>query len=145
MYVTEVTYKDFEGDEVTEKLYFNLSRADFIRLNAEYDEGFEKYVRGVIKNGSNKDIFAMFEKLISMTYGIKDPDTHKFRKNRGALEEFMASEAYGEFLVKLFNDTNMMVEFFNKILPAEVQGSISKEQMLAEIPEEYKNAIAESK
>jgi len=43
-----VTYTDFNGEEKTEDLYFNLSRAELLRYNLSQEGGFEGALRRIL-------------------------------------------------------------------------------------------------
>lgn len=145
MYVKEITYTDYDDVQRTEKFYFNLSKADFLRLEMEFDEGFADHAKKVVDSGNKKETFAMFEMLISMSYGIKDKTSNKFIKTKDALNEFLASEAYGELLSELFSNASTLVEFFDGIMPREMRGKMkeNKNEILDNVPAELKDQVAE--
>ena len=129
-----VTYTDFNGEEKTEDLYFNLSRAELLRYNLSQEGGFEgalKRILGLsdtdsvsennqeIVNNMDADkltqLFDWVEWFIGISYGIKTDDG-RFVKSEKIKEEFLSSEAYSELLMKLATDPSKANEFSRGII-----------------------------
>lgn len=129
-----VTYTDFNGEEKTEDLYFNLSRAELLRYNLSQEGGFEgalKRILGLSDTDSvsennqeivnNMDVdkltqlFDWVEWFIGISYGIKTDDG-RFVKSEKIKEEFLSSEAYSELLMKLATDPSKANEFSRGII-----------------------------
>jgi hypothetical protein len=135
-----VTYTDFNGEEKTEDLYFNLSRAELLRYNLSQEGGFEgalKRILGLsdtdsvsennqeIINNMDADkltqLFDWVEWFIGISYGIKTDDG-RFVKSEKIKEEFLSSEAYSELLMKLATNPSKANEFSRGIISEASKG-----------------------
>lgn len=111
-----ITYVNpMTDEEVTEDHYFHLSKAELIEMEAGRKGGMQAYLEDVVKSEDNAEIFSTFKMLVGRAYGRKDGD--RFVKDPQYTEEFMASEAWSEFLMSLMQDANAAAEFVNGILP----------------------------
>lgn len=123
-----VTYTDLEGEERTEIIRFNLSKAELIRMEAHNEEGLEKRLSKILSMkvtdkdgketwapGAKKEIFDFFEEIIRASYGIVR--NGYFVKDKDATEQFMASEAYSELLFSLMDSEESAAAFVRGILP----------------------------
>lgn len=144
MYKTNVTYENFDGEQVTKTLYFNLTKAEITKLQLSYKEGFDKYVETVIhpvdENGNKVDpdpqkIMDLFEMLILKAYGVRNDDG--FIKDETKTKVFVTSEAYSELFMRLLSDEKAQTEFFMGIMPkdlvAQAQTEIEKQKAEADV------------
>ena len=67
------TYKDFNGNDVTDDFYFNLMPAEIARLEMSTDKavGLEATILALQEEKNSEKIYAMFEKMIRMSIGRK--------------------------------------------------------------------------
>lgn len=118
MYKKTVTYTDFDGNERTEDLYFNFSRAELIELEYSHPGGMSNYLENIVNTHDTASIMANFKEIILGAYGVKSPDGKRFIKNQTIREEFEESPAYDEILITLISDTDEMTKFINSIIPS---------------------------
>ncbi len=116
-----ITYTDYDGNEVTEDYYFNISKAELIEIEASEGDGYgEKFKKMV----DEKDIPLMmktFKSLILNSIGIKAEDGKHFRKPEGYAEDFACSEAYSVLFSELCTDATAATAFIAGILPLDAQ------------------------
>ena len=117
MLVREIKYTNFNDEEVTETLMFNLSSVELVRLDAEYEGGLESYLNKITEERSPKGIMEFFEKVIKLAYGVKSEDGRTFIKNEELSESFMQSAAYDELFFELLSDETTAIDFFNALVP----------------------------
>lgn len=117
MYKKVFEYESFDGEQVTDVLYFNLTRTEMIRFMSEYPEGLDNYIAGLNKGTFDSETFAFFEKVIGRCYGIRSEDGKKFRKSPAILEEFKESAAYDAFIYYLITEEGAMDEFMANVFP----------------------------
>lgn len=127
MYAKTIKYTDYNDVPREEVFYFNLNRAELLRMmttdsDATMDQVFEYFQQ--TRNG--KKLLAMIEDLIKASYGIKTADGKSFVKKPEYLELFVQSEAYSELLTELLNDADAAADFFVKILPKNLQSDVEK-------------------
>lgn len=114
-----ITYTDYNGKQRKEAFYFNLSKAELIKMELTSDGGMEAFLQRIIDTRDNRKLFELFEQMIKMSYGIKSEDGKRFIKNKDATEAFVQSEAYTELLMELMGEdsTNAVLAFVRGIMP----------------------------
>lgn len=127
MYAKVIKYTDYNDVEHEETFYFNLNRAEVLKMlvtdsDATLDQVFEYFQQ--TRNGAK--LLKMIEDLIKASFGVKSPDGKSFIKKPEHLECFVQSEAYSELLTELLNDADKAGEFFVKILPKNLQEEVEK-------------------
>ena len=127
MLVKETKYTDFNGDERTEKLYFNLSSAEVIALQFGNIGGLDKALERLTNTEDVGEIFKIVDKFIVSAYGEKSDDGRYFNKSEEISTKFKQSAAYSNLLIELLNETGKFEEFVNGVIPKEVNEAIKKE------------------
>lgn len=120
MYKKTITYIDYNGNERKEDHYFNLSKAELIRMEMSVTGGWTESVKRVIEAQDVPAIMEVFEEMIKKSYGIKDADGKGFVKKQEYLDAFMSTEAYSELFVELVTNADAAAAFMNGIIPAEL-------------------------
>lgn len=117
MFKHEVKYTDYNGQERTETLYFNLNEAELAKMEAKTG-GLEAYLTGIMEAQDKGAIWDILEKIVLTSYGKKMPDG-SFAKDEGALaKKFVETRAFPEFMVWLFgNNTQNATTFIREIIP----------------------------
>jgi hypothetical protein len=115
-----IKYMGADGVERTEDFYFNLNKAELMRMEMSIKGGLTERINRIVAAQDAPEIIAVFEDLIQKSYGIKTLDGRGFRKTPEALEEFMATEAYSELFMELATDADAAAKFINGIVPAEM-------------------------
>lgn len=114
MFTDSITYTDFDGKERTENLYFNLTKAEALKLDAS---NFTDYLQKVLDSNDPAQILDAYEKFIDMGYGEKSEDGRRFVKSPEILANFKTSLIFDEFYFKLLNSPDYAIEFMIGILP----------------------------
>lgn len=112
-----ITYKDYDGESRTEDFYFNLNKAEIIRMNYSTEENFAKLMQKMIDEKNMHELYKLFEQVIQMSYGKKSAGGRNFVKSQEILEDFMSTEAYSELIMWLIKDADNASNFINGILP----------------------------
>jgi len=123
----EIKYEDFDGNEVSEIFYFNLSKPELIELEVEHKQGFGKLLQSIVETKDNKELVAKFKQIILMSYGVKSEDGRRFIKSDQLREEFAQTAAYSELFMELASDDNAAVIFLTGILPRDISAQLDKE------------------
>ena len=117
----EITYTDYNGDKVTESLYFNLSSVEQTRLFARYTKGgykdLEEYAKHLMSIKDNEAMVTMVEDVILSSYGEKSPDGRSFIKTKAVREAFEYSIAYATLFEELLTNEASMRAFFQGLAP----------------------------
>lgn len=111
-----VEYEDFSGNKRTQKLYFNLTRAEMAEYDMDLPGGLQGFFKAIVEESDNRAIMKAFKELISRSYGEKTADG-RFVKSDDIRNAFFASEAYSEFLMNLCENAEQAAEFVNGIIP----------------------------
>lgn len=121
MYKHQITYTDFNGQQRTEDLYFNLSEAEVIELQANSEFGIQEDLQKAIDNQDIATLLKFVKLLISRSYGIKSDDGRFFRKSPEIMSDFLNSAFYSPLLLSLFeNEGDRATAFVTGILPADL-------------------------
>lgn len=126
-----LTYKDFDGNEVTEEHYFHLSVNELMLIENETDGGLEKFLNETTQSGDAMKILAKFREFIGKSYGQRESGT-KFHKSDKITEDFLDSLAYEALLEELVMSGNSVnvTEFINGLIPSSLlKQSVKKEAL----------------
>jgi hypothetical protein len=119
----EIAYEDFNGNQVTDIFYFNISKPELIELEVEYDQGFGAMIQGIIDAKDNKSLIKRFKEIVLMAYGQKSEDGKRFVKSDKLREEFAQTAAYGALFMELATNDNAAVTFLKSVLPKDMVGA----------------------
>lgn len=112
----EVTYTDYNGDEQTETLYFNLTKAELIDLDASYPTGMKDEIDKATKNQDGKVMIKLFKDVIARSYGERSVDGKRFIKSEEKTKDFFTSEVYSALFMDLINDPDSGSTFVQGLL-----------------------------
>jgi hypothetical protein len=148
----DVTYTNlFTEEEVTETLYFNLSRAEIVELMVS-DPQYLDAMAAVAKRAdagdesAGADLMVSFKDLLKRSYGLRTAD-NQFQKTAEISELFLAGPAYDKFLWELMMNPDQAIEFFTKIFPVEIVAEAraqGKFQPQDHLPKRTKNVFNEA-
>ena len=123
MYKITKKYEDFNGVEKTEDFYFNLTKAEILKMELSEEGGLDKRLNRLINTQDMKEAIKVFEALILMAYG-KKTDDGKFVKSDTIRNDFMSSAAYSEIYMSLATDPEEAKKFVEGVVPKIDQSSI---------------------
>lgn len=132
MYKLPLTYVGLDGKEKTKDFYFNLTKGEITKIHLSLPGGFDGFLQRLEDEPEVNDVLNVFEKLILTSYGKRTPEG-KFIKSKELTEEFYASDAYSELLLKFLDNED---DFANKFLEGAINvplGDVQK--MIDENPE----------
>lgn len=124
-----IKHNDFEGNPTETDAYFNLTKAEAIKINIRND------LEVIGRSKNNDEILDTFDRILAASYGRRLSNGEFVKEGFPA---FSASEAYSELFMKLFTDPDYARVFINNILPA---GTVVNEEQgsQADIPEHLRN------
>lgn len=123
MYERKVRFKDFNGNDHVETLYFHLFGPDIAELGFDpvfrfkFKRGFGAYIDEIGRSGGQAKIFALYKLLVVSSYGRRSEDGDRIFKKTEFTTDFLSSQPYEEFIAWLLNDTKNAEEFWNGIVP----------------------------
>ena len=113
MIVKTVKYKGFDGEDIEEKVYLHLTKAEFLKMDLKYSDygGLINYMRKLLTDVKDGDMYmkplvTVLETLILSAYGRKTEDGRFVKKMYGQplADEFETSEAYSSLLINLLSE-----------------------------------------
>ena len=121
-----ITYADYNGTELTEDFYFNLSKAELMELELSTAGGFAEMIQRIVAAKNGPELVRIFKELILKAYGEKSADGKRFIKNAEISEAFSQTEAYSNLFMELASDSKAAADFINGIMPADVRKQANK-------------------
>lgn len=116
-----ITFKDYNGVERTEDHYFNLKKSELLELQLSVEGGLTQYIQKLISQQDMPKLMELFKKIVKAAYGVKSDDGRRFMKSEEIFKEFEETEAYSELFMEISTDDKKAAEFFNAIIPPELQ------------------------
>lgn len=113
-----ITYQDYNGNEITEDFYFNLSKAEVTEMELSRTGGLSNYIERIVAAKDVPAIINEFKYLILKSYGVKSEDGKRFIKSEELSQAFAQTEAYTELFVELVSDAEAAANFVNGIIPS---------------------------
>lgn len=128
-----VNYEDFDGNQRTEDLYFNLTKLEATEFALDLPDeitdevakegasaaNMEAATRIVQKLGG-KGIIDYIRKLVLKSYGIKSEDGKRFIKSEEISTEFSQTMAFDNLMMELLTDDNAASNFITAIIPSDL-------------------------
>ena len=115
-----MTYTDFNGVQRTEDFYFNLTKAEVLKMEMGVKGGLAEQIKRIVDTQDQPAIIEIFEDLIQKAYGVKTPDGRGFLKRKEDLEAFISTQAYSDLYMELATDDVKASEFINGIVPPDL-------------------------
>jgi hypothetical protein len=119
MFKKTITYLDYNGLEIKEDFYFNLTKAEIMEMQLQKSGGFAEKIQKVIDAKDVPELVSIFKELILKSYGVKSDDGKRFIKTEKVREEFTQTEAYSDLYVELATNADSASAFVNGIIPAD--------------------------
>lgn len=135
MYIKKIKCKDYNGNDYVETAYFQLNKAEVVKLQASEIGGMEQKIRRLIQVNDQPELMRMFEEMIDLSYGVKGADNRSFIKRQDGkrlVDDWKQTEAYSEFFMQLLTDTDEVIRFVNGIMPSDMPKP-TKAELLASI------------
>lgn len=128
MFKTEVKYKNFLGQEVSDTLRFNLSEAELLDLQEAEPIFTPEFLYYISEEQDVSAMIKVMRKLIAHSYGILSEDGKVFRKKPEDIYDFEHSAAYTALLEKLLGseDSTFVSDFIVNVFPARFADEIRK-------------------
>lgn len=129
-----ITYKDYNDNDKTDILYFNLTKFEWLELEAYTKGGLIENLQHSIEVGNTKKTIDILKKIILRAYGEKDPETGTFEKSDEIAIRFSKTEAFSELFMQLAYDKEASQQFFLGLVPHDVRAEA--EERMKELEKE---------
>lgn len=122
----EVEYKDFDGNDRKDVLWFHLNEVEITEMDLETSGGLVKYMESIIDTKDVNRLITIFKDLLIRSYGERSMDGKHFYKDDKIRNEFVSSAAYPVLYMEMVSDANKAVEFINGIVPSNIREQMAK-------------------
>lgn len=126
-----ITWEDYNGVERKEDFYFNLSKAEIMKMQFSYANGLSEALQKMIDTKNTVELAKMFEELILKAYGEKSDDGRRFIKSKELSTAFSQTEAFSILYMELAMDDKAAAAFVNGIIPSDVAKELAKQQEIS--------------
>lgn len=125
-----ITFRDLDGNPLTEDFYFALNTAEITELvvvdkdlmsffnkleNLKEDATVESVEKLSIDGA---EVMTVFKKFIELSVGKRSEDGRRFIKNQEIRDDFLQTDAYSVLFVELCTNAGQAAEFVNGIVPS---------------------------
>ena len=128
MFGRTFVYKDYNGNTQKETWYFNLDKAELLKMELGAWGGLDAMLKRLMREENPEKIVEMFEKIILGAVGEKSPDGRKFIKNEQIREDFRSTPAYSELFYELVMDAEKANAFLKGCLPEDLAAKIDERE-----------------
>ena len=115
-----IKYEDFDGVEREEAFYFNLTQTELVKWNYSESGGLEEAVKKIIDTKDAKELLKIYDKIITMSYGVKSPDGKKFVKSEEITNDFKDTNAYDVMFIEYLSHPESFNAFIDGIMPKDI-------------------------
>ena len=122
----EVEYKDFDGNDRKDVLWFHLNEVEITEMDLETSGGLVKYMESIIDTKDVNRLITIFKDLLIRSYGERSMDGKHFYKDDKIRNEFVSSAAYPVLYMEMVSDADKAVEFINGIVPSNIREQMAK-------------------
>lgn len=138
-----ITFKDLDGNTLTEDFYFNISKAELAEMEIGETKhgGMSAVLQKIIEEEDGKKIIELLNEIIKTAYGVRSDDKRKFIKNDEVWEDFYHTDAHSELLFELYTNPTEAAAFMKGVAPAEVADKMEDTSNLS--PEEIRQKAIE--
>lgn len=142
MHKKTVTYKDFDNNERTEDLYFNMTKTEMTEFALELPDGVSDTVNKDPKNMDvnkaaskianilgKKGVFNFIKDLVLKSYGVRKDDGRRFAKTdengRPLSIEFAQTMAFETIMEEFRTNDIAASDFINALIPVDIADKMS--------------------
>ncbi len=123
----DITFENFNGDEVTKTAYFNLSKVKAMKMVSSHG-GMDTYLKSIMDKKDTNGFIDWVEELVYDAYGERDESNPEiFDTSKKVKDAFKNSAAFDEFVYTIVSDEKEFTEFFFGILPKQMRDELDKQ------------------
>lgn len=120
----EITYTNFNDEDITVTEYFNLNKVQTMKLVSGHG-GMDKYLQSIIDEKNGEKFIDFVEELVYSSYGKRDPENaENFITTNEVKDAFAKTGAYDELVYTLLSNEKEFEAFFIGILPKAMQETV---------------------
>jgi hypothetical protein len=128
MYRRKITYTNFNDEQVTETLAFNLSETELLDLSEQDPTFSAAYLKQVADEQDPATMFRLLRKTIALSYGEVSMDGKRFMKSEEIMNGFLHSAAYDALIRELVSSDSIdeVSSMLIGIFPAQFRDELTK-------------------
>jgi len=127
-----ITFKDLDGNDVTEIFYFNVNKAEIAEMEVSKRGGMSQWIKNVSATENAQEVMSTFKQIILMAVGRRSEDGRRFIKNQEIRDDFEQTEAYSQLFMELVTNAQAGAEFIKGIMPKDLAEAIDADANLAD-------------
>lgn len=149
MLVRDITYKNYNDEEITQTFHFHFSRREIMRMEAEHRNGIQGKMKEIIleseRTGDRRPVLDFFENLILDAYGVRpEDDPEDFQKSDELRDKFKRSPAFDQMLWQTaLNVDGALINFVKGTFPEGFVNSGELEKVFSDDSPEMQEARAQ--
>lgn len=114
-----IQFENFDGETVSEDLYFHLNIKE-LQAMEEWPVPLTKRIADLTNTQDGKKAFELMRDIIEVAYGERSEDGKRFVKNEEVLKNFTQGLAYDEVIIKFIDGSMDLAKFIEGLLPKKV-------------------------
>ena len=114
-----IQFENFDGEAVSEDLYFHLNIKE-LQAMEEWPVPLTKRIADLTNTQDGKKAFELMRDIIEAAYGERSEDGKRFVKNEEVLKNFTQGLAYDEVIIKFIDGSMDLAKFIEGLLPKKV-------------------------
>nr|DAJ87839.1 MAG TPA: hypothetical protein [Caudoviricetes sp.] len=114
-----IQFENFDGEAVSEDLYFHLNIKE-LQAMEEWPVPLTKRIADLTNTQDGKKAFELMRDIIEAAYGERSEDGKRFVKNPEVLKNFTQGLAYDEVIIKFIDGSMDLAKFIEGLLPKKV-------------------------
>lgn len=138
MFKKEVTYTNFEDQEITETCWFSLSEADILELQLAPKEGLQEYMEHIMAeiDDHRTEVLAFIKQVLLKAYGVRREIGGKaiFTKTADDLLIFQYSGAFDAVYTELLKHPEEIYTFMRLAAPSKYRESLAEAEREGKLP-----------
>lgn len=126
-----VKFTNFNGEEVTEDLYFHISEDELVKLSKVDPTFTQENITQIAEEKDGRTMYAVIQKILTYAFGVKSEDGWYFDKDCPKAKNFPKSAAFEALMSDLIeiDDPDMFTKFFEGIFAAGILAKARKAQL----------------
>lgn len=134
-----IEFKDLDDNSVKRDFYFHMFPANLAKLKLELvgdgdgKEGMDNKIKQMLKAKDVAGIIGMFDRILELSYGVKDDDNIGFLQGPEYFRKFQATDAYSVLFMELIGDPVKATAFIRGCLPKDISDKMAPNQSLDQV------------
>lgn len=129
-----ITFKDLDGNDVTEDFYFNLSKAEVAEMELTMHGGLSTYLNTIVETKDGGAIISTFKEIVRCAVGRRSEDGRRFIKSDEITEDFLQTDAYSQLFMELVTNATSAAEFVRGVVPEDLAVEMDKVAKSEDVP-----------